>query len=166
MFEENANVQEIVRRVRSISSVFDEIPDAVIHKLLPQVRQYLPGTVLMRENERDDPSFYVLIRGKIGISIDGFRISDFSGFRVFGEAGFIGEPRTASVTVEETIQAIRISPSDVEAFPCEVRGVFYRNLLREVTRKMRSINGRYVQSLREMADEHPHILGERVMEIV
>lgn len=79
-------MDEMIGRIRQNSSIFDDIPDSVIRQLLRKVRPYESGTILLEEGRRSHPSFYIVLRGKAHISVNGTEIADFSGFQIFGES--------------------------------------------------------------------------------
>lgn len=66
----------------------------------------------------------------------------------------MGEPRVATVTVAESIYAIQVTRADVDTLPEKIQAAFYRNLSREIARKMRGINQWYAKKISEES-RHP-----------
>ncbi len=75
------------------------IADEVKHT--PEIRQYDPGEVIIRE---EDPSqeVYEMLQGSATVTVRGFSLSTIGSGEVFGELSFFtGLKRTATVTAEE-----------------------------------------------------------------
>ena len=53
--------------------------------------------------------------------------------------------------MEEVTYLIQVTRSDVETFPMRVQMAFYRNLAREIARKMRGTNHEYVRAVSDLA---------------
>jgi len=121
---------DVLRLVSGVGLFAGMQPDEL--DLLAQcaaIRTFLPETSIM-ERGQTGTTMFILVAGRVSVSIDGNELSKLGPGDVFGEMAMLtGEPRLADVTALEPVSCLEI---DREAF----RGVLEKNpiLVSNVTR--------------------------------
>lgn len=107
---------------------FDRFSEAETEAVLASgsLLQYRAGEQLIREGELDG-SFYLLVLGSAAVTKGGVRIETLGRGDCFGEMGFLAEARrTASISAESDLVALRITRAQLDLAPPETQLLYYR----------------------------------------
>lgn len=97
-----------------------------------------PGEVLIDEGHFDQ-SFYILVRGSVGVDKNGTRIGALHGGDCFGEMGYLQRiRRTATIRALEDVMVMHVSASSMEraSVTCQLRfnKVFLQTLIERLAK--------------------------------
>jgi CRP-like cAMP-binding protein len=73
------------------------------------IESYLPDQIIFKQGDHGD-GFYLLLRGSVGVSVNGRPVSRIQQSGFFGEISMIADvPRTATIYALEHTQVLKIS---------------------------------------------------------
>ena len=100
-----------------------------------------------------DSDFFILLNGEASITIDGQHIADASQGHFIGEVGFIcNEPRSATVTANTDIIAMRITRDLFDLLPIKVRESIKQKIINGLVERVSKQNGKIIE-LEEQVDD-------------
>ena len=131
---------------------FQDLSHEEIEDLISNVKitSYKYGEIIFRENDTDNDHLFYLLRGKISINkyMDDTedltsRITTITEPSLFGEMmTFTGEPRSATVeSLDNNTLVIEFQLKDFTED--SAISVFYKNIIRELSKKINKMNEQY-----------------------
>ena len=101
----------MVSQYFSSAPMFRKLPEDIVQLFLShgKIETVRPGEVIFHQGSRGD-GFYLLIRGNVGVSINGVQVKKIKQGGFFGEISVIADiPRTGTITAIEDTLLLRIS---------------------------------------------------------
>jgi CRP-like cAMP-binding protein len=101
----------MVSQFFSSAPVFRDLPENIVHMFTSKglIQSYLPDQIIFKQGDQAD-GFYLLLRGSVGVSVNGRPVSRIQQGGFFGEISMIADvPRTATIYAQEHTQILKIS---------------------------------------------------------
>lgn len=103
------------------------------------------GDTFIRKGQFDS-DFFILLNGAAAITSDGQHIADATQGHFIGEVGFIcNEPRSATVTANTDIIAMRITRDLFDLLPIKVRDSIKQKIINGLVDKVSKQNGKILE---------------------
>ena len=101
----------MVNQFFTSAPVFRDLSEHVVQMFVSKgkIDSFVPDQVVFKQGERGD-EFYLLLRGSVGVSVNGHPVSRIQQGGFFGEISMIADvPRTATIYAIEATQVLRVS---------------------------------------------------------
>lgn len=124
-----------VNQFFSSAPVFKDLSETVVQYFISKSRfeNFLPNQIIFKQTDPGD-GFYLLLRGSVGVSVNGHTVTRIQQGGFFGEISMIADvARTATIYAVEPVQVLKIS-----------RDVFWEILSMDITMAM------FIESVGEM----------------
>lgn len=101
----------MVNQFFSSAPVFRDLPETVVQMFVSKgkIDNFQNDQIIFKQGDRGD-EFYLLLRGSVGVSVNGHPVSRIQQGGFFGEVSMIADvPRTATIYALEPVQVLRVS---------------------------------------------------------
>ena len=125
----------MVNQFFSSAPVFRDLPETVVQMFITKgkIESFIKDEMLFRQGDYGD-EFYLLLRGTVGVSVNGRSVSKIQQGGFFGEISMIADvPRTGSIIALEPVQVLKVT-----------RDAFWEILAHDITIAM------FIESIGEM----------------
>lgn len=101
----------MVNQFFSTAPIFRDLPETAVQLFIQKgkIESYLPDQIVFKQGDSGD-GFYLLLRGSVGVSVNGRPVSRIQQGGFFGEISMITDiPRTATIYSIEGVQILKVS---------------------------------------------------------
>jgi CRP-like cAMP-binding protein len=101
----------MVNQFFTSAPVFRELDQKIVQMFISKgkIETYDPDQVVFKQGDRGD-EFYLILRGSVGVSVNGHPITRIQQGGFFGEISMIADvPRTGTIYARESVQALKVS---------------------------------------------------------
>lgn len=156
------DIYDVLNKIIKNSSVFEWLtPTLLLHWLKNRsikVKEIPSWEIIIKENDSDCDSFYVLLNGELWIYKGSTQIAIINKLSVFGEIGFLDQhqKRTATVKANSAVAVLIITNAFLCSIDARTQWTIFRNLARELSQKVLTMN---TQILKDSSTTH-HTISE------
>ncbi len=141
-------------------SLFAALDDAALELIRPRLQPeaHPAGSAIVEQGAHGD-RVYFLVEGRVAIEVDGVELDQLHAGAQFGEMHFFDiQTRSAAVVAREPTRTLSLDNRDLRALQQVSPQAYFMLMMncgRDISRRLRALNHKYVQLLRQVATSHP-----------
>ncbi|MFW5750347.1 MAG: cyclic nucleotide-binding domain-containing protein [Planctomycetota bacterium] len=137
-------------------SLFAALDDGALELIRPRLQPaaHPAGSAILEQGAHGD-RVYFLVEGRVAIEVDGTELLELHAGQQFGEMHFFDiQTRSAAVIAREPTRTLSLDNRDLRALQQANPQAYFllmMNCGRDISRRLRALNHKYVNLLRQMA---------------